>query len=62
MSLTTRITRLGNSKGIIIPSEVIKALSLEEGDPVELVYHPETETLAARFPGTKQLNLIAKTK
>jgi antitoxin component of MazEF toxin-antitoxin module len=57
---STKITKLGNSKGIIIPSSVIKALALEEGDPVELEYDSATQTLAAKFPGTKQLNLIAK--
>ena len=57
---STKITKLGNSKGIIIPSGVIKALALEEGDPVELEYDPDTQILSAKFPSTKQLNLIAK--
>lgn len=57
MATTTRITRIGNSKGIILPSEVIKALGLEEGDEVELSYDASNQILSARFPTTKQLKL-----
>lgn len=54
---TTRITKIGNSKGIIIPSEIIKALVLEEGDEVELNYDDTTQVLSATFTQTKQLKL-----
>lgn len=57
MSSTTRITKIGNSKGIIIPSEIIKALALDEGDEVELNYDPLTQVLSATFTQTKQLKL-----
>lgn len=57
---TSKITRIGNSKGIIIPSIVIKALALEEGDEVELGYDEETQILSVRFPHTKQLKLDVK--
>lgn len=57
---STKITKIGNSKGIIIPSAVIKALSLEEGDEVSLNYDPELEVLSARFVSTKQLKLDVK--
>lgn len=56
----TKITRIGNSKGIIIPSEVIKALALDEGDEVELHYDPSTQILSATFVETKQLKLDVK--
>ncbi len=55
---TTRITKIGNSKGIIIPSEIIKALVLEEGDEVELNYDPISETLTSIFHNSKQLKLV----
>lgn len=55
MATVTRIVRIGNSKGIIIPHEVIKALALEEGDEVELTYSHETQILSVTFPKTKQL-------
>jgi antitoxin component of MazEF toxin-antitoxin module len=58
MSTITHITRIGNSKGIILPSEVIKALALEEGDEVELAYDTENQILSAKFPRTKQLKLV----
>ncbi|MFH2019104.1 MAG: AbrB/MazE/SpoVT family DNA-binding domain-containing protein [bacterium] len=58
MTITTRITRIGNSKGIIVPSEIIKALALEEGDEVELSYDSKTQVLSASFPKTKQLKFV----
>lgn len=57
MSTVTHITRIGNSKGIILPAEVIKALGLEEGDEVNLEYDTDSQTLSAKFPHTKQLKL-----
>ena len=58
--IPTKITKIGNSKGIIIPSEIIKALALEEGDEVELNYDPSTQILSAIFTQTKQLKLDVK--
>lgn len=58
MTVTTHITRIGNSKGIIVPSEVIKALALEEGDEVELNYDNQNHLLSVSFPKTKQLRLL----
>lgn len=58
--ITTKITRIGNSKGFIVPSPVVKALALEEGDEVELTYDSGTQTLSAVFPKTKQLKLDVK--
>lgn len=57
MDITTRITKIGNSKGIIVPSMVIKALALEDGDEVTLCYDETTQVLSVRFPHTKQLKL-----
>ncbi|TXH02183.1 MAG: AbrB/MazE/SpoVT family DNA-binding domain-containing protein [Candidatus Moraniibacteriota bacterium] len=56
-SITTKITKIGNSKGIIVPRQVIKSLSLEEGDSVEMYYHEDTQELVISFPSTKQLKL-----
>ena len=58
--ITTKITRLGNSKGIIIPSIVIKSLALDEGDEVELNFDESTQILKVNFPHTKQLKLEIK--
>jgi len=55
--MITKITKIGNSKGIIIPHLVIKALALVEGDAVELSYDPVTQLLSVKFPHTKQLKL-----
>jgi antitoxin component of MazEF toxin-antitoxin module len=56
-TMSTKITKIGNSKGIIIPSEIIKALALDEGDEVELNYDPSTQILSTTFTQTKQLKL-----
>ncbi len=58
--ITTKITKLGNSKGIIVPSVVVKALALEEGDEVDLSYDNTTQILSLTFPKTKQLKLDVK--
>lgn len=57
--MITKITKIGNSKGIIIPSMVIKALGLDEGDQVELDYNPNTQILSSSFPHSKQLKLVS---
>lgn len=54
---STRITRIGNSKGVIIPSRIIKELSLEEGDEVNLNYDFDKQILKCSFPKTKQLKM-----
>ena len=56
-SVKTKIIKVGNSKGVIIPSLVIKELALEEGDVVELTYNYKTQVLHCTFPKTKQLKL-----
>ncbi len=59
-SITTKITRIGNSKGIIVPRTVIKSLALDDGDEVELSYDATSQVLSATFPKTKQLKLDVK--
>ncbi len=56
-SLQTKIIRIGNSRGIVIPSLIIKELALEEGDIVHLNYDYQTQVLSCTFPKTKQLKL-----
>ncbi len=55
--VTTRITRIGNSRGIILPNSIIRSLALEEGDRVDLVYDNLAQSLVVTFPTTKQLTL-----
>ena len=59
-NVTSKITRIGNSKGIILPMQVVKALALSEGDAVEMVYNNTTQELIVSFPATKQLSLGTK--
>ncbi len=58
--MITKIIKIGNSKGVILPSEVIKALALEEGDEINLSYDELSQTLSAEFTQTKQLKLNVK--
>lgn len=60
MKLQTKIVRIGNSKGIIIPHSIIRALALEEGDLVSLTYQADSQTLLVNFLPTKQLKLDVK--
>lgn len=55
--IKTKITRIGNSKGVVIPSDVVKSLALDEGDEVEVSYVESTQQLLLTFPHTKQLKL-----
>ncbi len=57
VAVRTKIIKIGNSKGIVIPSTVIKELALEEGDQVYLRYNYHTQVLSCTFPKTKQLKL-----
>lgn len=57
--VSTRLTRIGNSKGIIVPAVVVKSLALDEGDVVELEYDELAQILKCRFPHTKQLKLLS---
>ncbi len=57
--VTSKITRIGNSRGLIIPTSVVKALSLEDGDAVELTYQEDAQKLVVSFPSTKQLKIIS---
>jgi len=57
---TTKISKIGNSKGVIIPSRVIKELALEEGDQVNLDYDYKKQILKCSFPKSKQLKLSIK--
>jgi antitoxin component of MazEF toxin-antitoxin module len=59
-SISTKITKIGNSKGIIVPRMIIKSLALEDGDVVELSYDASSQILSAVFPKTKQLKLDVK--
>lgn len=59
-SVQTKIIKVGNSKGIIVPSPIIKELALEEGDEVNLDYDYGKQVLKASFPKTKQLKLHIK--
>lgn len=53
----SKIIRVGNSKGVIIPSRIIKDLALEEGDEVNIIYNPELNEIVYKLPKSKQLRI-----
>lgn len=53
----SRLTRIGNSKGIILPRKIVRSLALSDGDPVSLSYDESTQILSVQFLSTKQLTL-----
>lgn len=55
--IKTKITRIGNSKGVVIPRVVVQSLALDYGDEVQLEYNEPSQTLILTFPHTKQLKL-----
>lgn len=55
--VTTKITRIGNSKGIILPMQVMRSLALTEGDTVAIRYEATQQQLIITFPSTRQLTL-----
>lgn len=58
--IRTKIIKVGNSKGYIVPASVVKELALDSGDIVDLTYDYEKQVLQATFPKTKQLKLRIK--
>jgi antitoxin MazE len=50
-----RVSKWGNSLGIRLPSSVVEALGLEEGDNIEIHVAGERAFEVARSPGTREL-------
>ena len=59
-TIRTKIIKVGNSKGFIVPAQGVQELALELGDEVHLQYHYDKQLLQASFPKTKQLKLRIK--
>ena len=51
MNATLKITRIGNSAGIILPKEVLARLRVGPGDTVHLTEAPDGVRLTACDPG-----------
>jgi len=51
MNATLKITKIGNSAGIILPKEVLARLRLSAGDSVHLTEAPDGIRLTACDPG-----------
>lgn len=56
--METNIIKIGNSKGIIIPADMLKRLSLAEGNNVNMVI--ENDALVLRVPATAKNMLQTK--
>jgi antitoxin component of MazEF toxin-antitoxin module len=60
--MKTKIIRIGNSKGIIIPSHLLKKLGLDEGTPVYLESISKPPGILLRPPESEMEDLGVKTE
>lgn len=54
--MTVKITRIGNSRGVRLPREVLALYRLDEGDSLELEQRPEGILLTKVQPAAGQLS------
>ncbi|MBI4035176.1 MAG: AbrB/MazE/SpoVT family DNA-binding domain-containing protein [Candidatus Chisholmbacteria bacterium] len=50
-----KVIRVGNSRGVTIPADFVKAVGVKVGDQVKSVSYPETGRVVYTFSGVKQL-------
>jgi len=55
--MKTRVIKIGNSRGVILPSSVIKTLSIEEKEEVHIEYDEVNQNIKLSFPRSRQLKL-----
>jgi len=55
-----KIIRTGNSLGITIPAQFIKAIGIKAGQEVEVRTQPDQGKIIYSFSGVKQLRLSLK--
>lgn len=55
-----KIMQVGNSLGITIPAQFVKAVGLRPGDTVEVLEKPQRGEVIYKFSGIKQLMITDK--
>lgn len=60
MTLTKKISRIGNSYGVILPNEFMKVAGLEPGGECEIETQGESIILRAHFKENKKDQTVAK--
>ncbi|MCF7732390.1 MAG: AbrB/MazE/SpoVT family DNA-binding domain-containing protein [Akkermansiaceae bacterium] len=60
MAIQTKVRRIGNSLGIVLPKEALLALKVEEGDALYLTESPQCALrITAEKPGFEEKMKIA---
>lgn len=61
MHIETKVRKIGNSLGIVLPKEALNALKVEEGATLHLTEAPENALrVTADKPGFKEMMKIAE--
>jgi putative addiction module antidote len=61
MAMQTKVRKIGNSLGIVLPKEALQALKIQEGDTLYLTEAPECALrLTPERPGFEQIMMIAE--
>lgn len=61
MAIETKVRRIGNSLGIVLPKEALQALKVEEGSALYLTEAPEGALrVTPERPGFKDMMAIAE--
>lgn len=61
MPIETKVRRIGNSLGIVLPKEALQALKVEEGDTLYLTEAPQCSLrITANQPGFEEVMRIAR--
>lgn len=55
--MRTKLIKIGNSRGFILPRPLVRSLALEEGDELTVEYRPDAQIIRLTLPPTKQLKL-----
>jgi len=57
--MAEKIIKTGNSAAVTLPAKFVKNLGLKVGDPVEVKIDYVKGEITFRFPGARQLQLVA---
>ena len=60
MNISLKVTKIGNSLGLILPKEAANALNVEKGDTVLLTSSPDGFRITANDPAFEERMEIAR--
>jgi len=61
MAIETKVRKIGNSMGIVLPKEALQALRVQEGDTLFLTEAPNSSlAITPERPGFKEIMALAE--